>query len=733
MLRRLFKAITIALLGMFLFNAVVLAAWEFMFPISIADNSSTTRTYYPVFLGFGGQVLVDSGKIGSNGTDTNMQIGATSIKYMMATGNVTAVIPNLPANGVVQADLYTGYSPEQSSFAIIPGNGGYVTVSDNASMEPGANFTWMQSAFVDTESGASKYLVNKADAFSVYVSPTVSQNITADIECATQTSTIRPNAAGDATAISTQFPDSGEHWDKVDEVVADNDTTYIRTLNAGSEVDFYNIETPSFTGTSQSNISVNVTYRFRGTSADTIYCQPRLKLGGNISAGTNQNHSSTSYTTYNEQVSRPGGGSWVASDFESLQVGVMLTGTGIEFSVLTQVYVTVTYTPVLTVTATGVTTGEHSVTARANNAVFELLVDDTNLLYNSSFEVGNPSTSWSLYGAGASYNQSAAQAKVGTYSCILTRSGNDCNIFQSIPNYSDYIGTNVTCGAWVYATEASRARVVISDDHGVSNSSYHTGDSTWQWLSVTRAPTAGITFLNANVGVYNSDTSVYIDGIKFVQANSLASTLSFPSTVAFSGSTADNANNWVFMQNSVMPYADNITLYVGGTQQLYLAPNIMISGTNIPDRSLNSHNGTITWGSSANVTILYGEMESYESYAAESSNVTGGYDFPESAMPSRWFTAGENVSALPFYDSFSAVSVQTGQPVQQIYALGIIGLAFGAFMLIVVFTRSALLAYVAMTGVFGIGASMTIIPAWIIFALIVVGAGIMYLYRQMAY
>jgi hypothetical protein len=188
------------------------------------------------------------------------------------------------------------------------------------------------------------------------------------------------------------------------------------------------------------------------------------------------------------------------------------------------------------------------------------------------------------------------------------------------------------------------------------------------------------------------------------------------------------------MQNDVMPYADNITLSVGGTELLWYGPNVMLAGAVVPDRDTGDgvQNGTITWGSNSGVTLSYGEMESYESYYA-TANATVGFEMPSASMPSSWFASGGNVTALPFYDAFSAVAAQTGQPVQVMYSLAIIGVAFGSFLGLVVFTRSALIAYIAMVMVFGFGASMTVIPGWIVFVLIIVGLGIMFLYRQVAY
>lgn len=164
---------------------------------------------------------------------------------------------------------------------------------------------------------------------------------------------------------------------------------------------------------------------------------------------------------------------------------------------------------------------------------------------------------------------------------------------------------------------------------------------------------------------------------------------------------------------------------------LWYEPMIMSSGSTLPDR-INTQNGTINWGSNSGVALTYGEMSSYESYEA-SSNASSGFGMTSAPMPATWFAAGENLSSLPFYESFSQVAAQTGQPVQVFYFWAVIGVAFGAFIAIVGSTRSALMAYIAMVAVFAIGSSMTIIPAWIVFVLIVIGAAIMYLYKQVSY
>jgi hypothetical protein len=79
------------------------------------------------------------------------------------------------------------------------------------------------------------------------------------------TETFRPNAAGDDTNISSQYPASGAHWEKVDEVTADNYTTYVSTNSTSYQRDLYSIPDHS-TG---SGAVDNVTAYFRFANSAT--------------------------------------------------------------------------------------------------------------------------------------------------------------------------------------------------------------------------------------------------------------------------------------------------------------------------------------------------------------------------------------------------------------------------------------------------------------------------------
>lgn len=102
---------------------------------------------------------------------------------------------------------------------------------------------------------------------------------------------LRPNAVGTYNEWA-QTPGTGNHYDKVDEVTADGDTTYV-----------------SVTSISNANV------------------QPFLRLGATDLFGTDVGTSIGAYTQYSQEIGRPGGGLWSTSDIDSLEIGVRAHGT----------------------------------------------------------------------------------------------------------------------------------------------------------------------------------------------------------------------------------------------------------------------------------------------------------------------------------------------------------------------------------------------------------------------
>lgn len=173
----IFAAILIIVAGISI--PVYAATWEYRFPITATDNTSTSRTYYPVITTSGGQQVINAGYMDNDALDTNMQIGSTSLKYLIAQNHFAFVIPNLPANGVVTSDLYTGYAPKQTTMDIVTGDGGYVTVYDDVTTEITDNGSIeLVEAYIKTSAGSDN-LVRRNSTYWLYYDGTA--NLTYEV------------------------------------------------------------------------------------------------------------------------------------------------------------------------------------------------------------------------------------------------------------------------------------------------------------------------------------------------------------------------------------------------------------------------------------------------------------------------------------------------------------------------------------------------------------------------
>jgi hypothetical protein len=134
-----------------------------------------------------------------------------------------------------------------------------------------------------------------------------------------------------------------------------------------------------------------------------------------------------------------------------------------------------------------------------------------------------------MIGASAAVAREGTIIKLGTYSAKLTRAGTNCHLYQEVQGdrgisyfaaAGGVAGRTVTFGCWVYATVADRVHIGIATDVGGNYkfSSYHTGDSTWQWLQVTLDQVdAAATYIRGQCLVTGGDTSGYFDGAMFVE------------------------------------------------------------------------------------------------------------------------------------------------------------------------------------------------------------------------
>lgn len=154
----------------------------------------------------------------------------------------------------------------------------------------------------------------------------------------------------------------------------------------------------------------------------------------------------------------------------------------------------------------------------------EVKVSSKNLIDWSSMEdwengASAAPTEHVLSGAGAAVSRSTTFVKVGTYVAAVQRNGADATLYHDFPDYDDYKGRKMTFACWVYATVGSRARIAISDGVGSTNSSYHTGGSGWERLTVTHDVDSSATRIRVEMQVNTGNTTAYFDDGKLFESD----------------------------------------------------------------------------------------------------------------------------------------------------------------------------------------------------------------------
>ncbi|MCK4792803.1 MAG: hypothetical protein KAV87_54240 [Desulfobacteraceae bacterium] len=79
--------------------------------------------------------------------------------------------------------------------------------------------------------------------------------------------------------------------------------------------------------------------------------------------------------------------------------------------------------------------------------------------------------------------------------------------------YKQFCGQPVTVGAWVYASVASHAKLVIQQTSGDTSSAYHSGTPGWEWLEVTEVIAVDTAFFNIQLFC---DAAPNVDGTTIV-------------------------------------------------------------------------------------------------------------------------------------------------------------------------------------------------------------------------
>lgn len=157
-----------------------------------------------------------------------------------------------------------------------------------------------------------------------------------------------PEAAGDDTELPTQYPDSGEHWDKVDDQPApDDDDTYVSTLTSKNwERDLYQLSSYTGAGGEETINSVTVYFRYAAGGGYNVQAMAALKTNGQVYEGPTLNYSGNDFVTESwECTTNPATDEpWTWEEINELQAGVTIRGNSkTKPALCTQVYVVVNY------------------------------------------------------------------------------------------------------------------------------------------------------------------------------------------------------------------------------------------------------------------------------------------------------------------------------------------------------------------------------------------------------
>jgi hypothetical protein len=363
-------------------------------------------------------------------------------------------------------------------------------------------------------------------------------------------------------------------------------------------------------------------------------------------------------------------------------------------------------------------------------------------LNNTTFRGGSRFNSFSGTIDSAKVYLSKASSPTGTLT-MTVRAVSDDSLIGTLGT----LDVSTLTGSMVEKTFSSPVAVSVSQDIRVL--AEYTNGSAVNYVAVGNTASAGkiastytTSYTDSNnvgailISIGKSVTNALASGTHTVKAYADGTNLKLDidgsnvqSTTLSGATVANNANNWIINQNNAIPSMTYYKHTVSGVEKSWFQPTTMIVGTAVVDRD-STQNATITFGTNSNITISYGSISSYQQTSVSSSSGSIGWHMGSISIPTNWFTSGTDFTQLPLYGLFNSTASQTGIPVQTFYIITNLFFALFFFLIMVVGTRSIFMGILAVVLMMFIGVVQTIYPAWILFAAIFLGGGILFVWRQ---
>ncbi|KKN30088.1 hypothetical protein LCGC14_0837650 [marine sediment metagenome] len=168
-MRKFCKAALLSTVAVLLIATPILA-FLYQAPFTIIEDAGTDYDMFPASVDANNTFMADNGFMEVDALDTRVETLAGSDKpHMVADDRTLGAVP-VEANSQTNLFFTTGET-DLASMNIITGFDGFVTIPDNATLEPGDDFEIeCQDAFIDTSAGADKNLLTKGTGFSISVS-----------------------------------------------------------------------------------------------------------------------------------------------------------------------------------------------------------------------------------------------------------------------------------------------------------------------------------------------------------------------------------------------------------------------------------------------------------------------------------------------------------------------------------------------------------------------------------
>ncbi len=295
--------------------------------VTIVNDSGSTLTNAPIAISAQPANLIAQGYMQSDAEDSRMSTQAGAELRHVAQGMTSddvawwVQVPSLADGSSITHVFHTGNSTAtRDQGFLLDGSGDTITATDHADLDITTRLFTQAGFNVQSWPTSEAYVVRKQDAYEISLDDPGGVETVYGRVYASATATLLPNATGDFENIANESGcASGSHWDclqsndgitsRVLEVDALPDNTLQDAVNVGD-----------FSPTGVSIMDVDIVCDVEGIPGS-------WKVGVRLSGTTGTLQSTTPGNDCSDvdDFARPGGGSWTASDLDSVQLVVEIT------------------------------------------------------------------------------------------------------------------------------------------------------------------------------------------------------------------------------------------------------------------------------------------------------------------------------------------------------------------------------------------------------------------------